>query len=103
MAALANLVGCPGNKTIIEIADAVGNTKRPKDIADVFAEFYEKLYDSRDSCRSHKTYVHLGMDGIPPFSMEELKAALKNMQVGKARDHGTFRTRLIFCQNHAFF
>ena len=77
----------PGNKSIVEIKDASGKLKHEKkDVAEVFATFYETLYKSRRSDYAQHVYSAVAADPIPAFTMEELARALKQMKAGKARD-----------------
>ena len=74
-------------KGIDEMTDSEGNTVADKQgIADVFADFYEKLYSvSADTIAGASTSFNTDSE-LDPFTLEELKDALKNMKRHKAQD-----------------
>eukprot|EP00973_Karenia_brevis_P077480 10764700-Karenia_brevis.AAC.1 len=63
--------------------DGAEHTSRQK-IADVFADFYEELYDQGPV--QYENLLGAGPAAVPPFTIEEIKAEIKEMKRGKARD-----------------
>ena len=58
-------------------------------IADVFATFYEDLYRCRSTdtnAAAHTSIPRRHLPDIPPFSMKEIKLAIKQLRNGKCRD-----------------
>ena len=76
------------NRSIVEITDKHGTACRSKaEIAEVFADFYESLYKSRRPAQPACTHqASSNTASIPPFTLTELRAALRKMKPGKARD-----------------
>ena len=54
-------------------------------IVEVFAAFYEDLYESKNSATSET--VHQGCKEIQAFTKEDLEIAIKQMKRGKAKDN----------------
>ena len=86
---LKDIQAVKGIKTVREIAsikDREGSEKTSKaEIADIFAEFYETLYQSRFSEDPTRNASPEG-PAVDAASMEELLDALSGMQRRKARD-----------------
>ena len=83
---ISDLTGKKVNTSIVEVLDIHGKSCRSKsEIVGVFATFYEELYRSRRTDQSQH-HSQSNSSSIPPFSVGELRAALKKMKVGKARD-----------------
>ena len=77
-----------GRRGITVIKDSEGNQiTNKKEIADVFADFYTKLYVSKTQEAEDTYYKDQCPDPvIDAFTLEELEAALKKMKRGKAKD-----------------
>eukprot|EP00959_Pyramimonas_sp_CCMP1952_P157943 3302664-Pyramimonas_sp.AAC.1 len=72
---------------ITEMKDKAGQLVNEKhDIAEVFAQFYEELYASTRPEHSQNTYSPVGDNRVPPFTMEELKEAMRQLKLHKAAD-----------------
>jgi len=70
--------------------DSGGNeVSDPAEIADVFAAFYSKLYESRQSRSSTNLPCISDTSSVPKVTVSELEDQLKSMKTGKAADgHG---------------
>ena len=82
------LIGTAGTKHIVEVQGEDGRVRREwSEIAQVLASFYESLYESTivPGVDLRPTAEHR-RNGIPPFSLAELKIALKQTRNGKAGD-----------------
>ena len=84
---LVEITGKRRSTSIIEVCDKNGNLQHDKsDIAEVFACFYEELYASRRADRRAESYAATGEGKIPAFTIDELRIAIKQMRLGRARD-----------------
>ena len=70
--------------------DGTKRTER-QEIADVFAEFYENLYNS---IAEPKQFTQ-PRDNIPPFTMSELNKAISQLKLGKAPDAKGLRAEML--------
>ena len=76
-----------------------GAAKTRQGIANVFAKFYEDLYQGEDdhndedmsSCIDHENADSSQIDTIPEFTTEEVQAAVDRLKKGKARDNSGVR------------
>ncbi|CAK0876937.1 unnamed protein product [Prorocentrum cordatum] len=82
-----------GNRSkchITEMKDKDGHLHNDRtSIAEVFAQFYEDLYATTRGQDRPEVYAPGGAESVPPFTTEELDAAIRLMKKGKAGDdHG---------------
>ena len=71
-----------------DIADAKGGLHNDRQsIADIFADFYGDLYESKRTGQDTEAWSVGGTSGdIPPFSRSELVAEIQGLKTGKAKD-----------------
>ena len=82
---LTSLSGQSSKGSIVEIRDKGGHKQSDrKEIAEVFACFYEDLFKTQSGKGSEQRSVD--MSSIPPFSRLELQKALKTMKAGRSCD-----------------
>ena len=85
---ITNILAPIQSKKIVQIRnDRDELCSDPDDISEVFALFYEKLYSTtlaNDATSS--AFVGRLQHKLPPFTMAELKKALRHLKCGKARD-----------------
>ena len=75
------------------------NTK--SDIANVFAKFYEDLYQSRALESRRGAYERSSENCAEPFSLQELQDSLKGMSGGKASDSAGIVVEMLKTDCHA--
>lgn len=82
---LTDLSGRRRQNGIVEMRGKDGSVHRgKKQIAEVFAVFYEEFFKSRGGRRCKMPEVVTDSRCVPPFSLIELKEALGNMKSGNA-------------------
>ena len=87
MESIQNVKGLAAKREIEDMKGEDGSTVTDgASIADVFATFYEDLYQSRIAIPDETNGITLSDDFIvDPVTLDELRAALKGVQNGRAR------------------
>ena len=76
-----------GKEQLCSTKDADGRVYTDKQsIAEVFATFYENLYDCREDLRASLTDYPSARMGAEPFTVEELEGEMKTLKEGKCPD-----------------
>ena len=84
---IASIKGVGSKKAIEVVKDNSGNLVTDEQgIADVFASFYEQLYAAKGEHQYGGCSLGSQTDSLEPFTHQELKAALKSMKRGRAKD-----------------
>ena len=84
---LSSITGQRAQAYIVELTDKNGTACRSKaEIAEVFVDFYECLYKSRHPAAEAEQVDPAPPPAVPPFALSELRAALRRMKPGKAKD-----------------
>ena len=80
-------------KLIVQMRDKNGGLQTDrKTVADIFADFYEELYASRDGAGP---LCGLQMSPVPPFTFRELTEALKSLKSKKCADTAGIRAEML--------
>ena len=82
---IAGTKTCKRKSLITQMTDANGTDHSDRQtIADIFAEFYQKLYASRIG--QHEPLSLGSCQDVPKFTRMELETAIKGLKNGRARD-----------------
>ena len=80
-------------KLIVQMIDKNGQLQTDrKNIADIFAEFYEDLYASREES---ETLDPILVSQVPPFTLKELTDAVKSLRSKKCADTAGIRAEML--------